>query len=382
MMKNSDRIAKLLALFSTGGLSEQEKQELSEWAVKDERHRHLMEELASSETFAEKYRKYRTINTGRIQAHFERQTGIRRRISLKRTKWAAVAAMLVLGIGSALFFRDERDRTKQLLLTQTDVPGKAGVTLLLGNGEKVNLIPGDTARVNLPEAARLTEGRDGLVYAAATEKKQEYNTLQVPRGGEYKVMLGDGSFVHLNAGSELRYPVSFQDTVRTVYLSGEAWFEIKKDAERPFYVKTEQVQVRVYGTAFAVNTLFEGQTTVALVNGKIGLIADGKEEELEPSQLGVYNHAEHTIQINTTDLAPYTAWREGLLVFNDEPLGQILHRLALWYDIEVFYMNEASRQETFTGYLKRYDNIEVILKALQKTIAVKFELKGRTLTVR
>ncbi|MEG0795977.1 MAG: FecR domain-containing protein [Odoribacter sp.] len=380
MKKGSDRIAELLALYYTGELSDAEKQLLEEWLQEDERHSLLLRELMSPEEFIEKYRQSCAIDSDRLLNDFENRVGLQRRKRFIRMVWAAAVAVLVLGVSISLL-HNEWQKPVVRQVAEVALPGKAATVLLLGDGRKVTLSPGDSMVVNLPESARLTEKQDGLVYSGNTGQSEKYNTLQVPRGGEYKIVLSDGTYVHLNAYTELRYPVTFSDSNRIVYLSGEAWFEVKKDSEHPFYVKTEHMQVQVYGTAFAVNTLFEGQTTVALVNGSVGVSADGKELEMQPSQLACYNHSEHLMEISEADLAPYTAWRKGLLVFDDQPLEQILNRLALWYDIEVFYANESVRRETFTGYLKRYDSIGVILKALQRTIAVRFELKGRTLIV-
>ncbi len=380
MKKELDRIAELLALYCTGELSDKEKQSVEEWLQEDERHGLMLQELMSSEKFSEKCRSYDAIDSKRLLNDFENRVGLKRDKRLGRMVWVAAVTVLVLGTAIGLFYNGwQKPADNQL--AQVVPPGKVPAVLLFDDGKEVALVPGDSVTVDLPESARLTERHDGLVYSGTAGKSGGYNTLRVPRGGEYKVVLSDGTYVHLNACSELRYPVTFGDSSRAVYLSGEAWFEVKKDSARPFYVKTEHIQVQVYGTAFAVNTLFEGQTTVALVSGSVGVSADGKERGMQPSQLARYNHSEHVMEIGEADLAPYTAWREGLLIFDEQPLGQILERLALWYDIEVSYANESVRQETFTGYLKRYDSIEVILKALQKTVSVRFELKGRTLKV-
>lgn len=382
IMEKLDKIAELLFLASTGNLSEVEKPELEKWLAENERHRQLLQEISTPEKFAEKYQQYRTIDTVGLQHRFERRIGSRLRIRLKRVLRIVAIVTLLLGVGlSILYYTGDRQKSGQMV-TEVILPGKAGSILMLGDGRKIILTPGDTTQVDLQGEVLLSEKKDGLVYVGITGKSEEYNTVQVPRGGEFRITLSDGSFIHLNSESELRYPVTFTGDSRTVYLSGEAWFTVAKEVTRPFYVETDHLQIKVYGTSFCVNTQDAAQTTVALVSGQVGIQADKSEEYLlSPSDLACYNSANHTIKVQQTDLTPFVSWHEGLLVFEDEPLERIMVRLALWYDIEVNYADEEVRKQIFTGYLKRYDSIDIILKALQRTVSMHFTLEGKKLTL-
>lgn len=381
-MEKSDRIAELLALDSTGSLSEAEQAELEEWLKEDERHRRLQQELLSSENLISRYKAYREIDVIGLQRRFEQRTGLRSRLFWRQAVRVAAIVLLALGVGlSALYYSGEKQGGEQWAVNPI-LPGKAGSVLVLGDGRQVVLTPDDTAGIDLRGEALLTEKKDGLVYTGSARKDNEYNTLQVPRGGEFRVTLADGSFVHLNAASELRYPVAFTGDSRTVYLSGEAWFSVAKDSKRPFYVQTDQLRIKVYGTSFNVNTLEDSTTTVALVSGEVGLQAGTSGEyRLKPSDLARYHAGRGTVDIRQTDLTPYISWHEGLLVFEDESLERIMDRLAIWYDVEIYYADEGIRKQTFTGYLKRYDSIDVILKALQRTVSMHFILEGQKLTL-
>lgn len=381
-MEKIDRIAELLTLASTDELSEAERMELEDWVTADKRHRQLLQEITSSSEFALKYRQYQSIDSVGFQKRLEKSIGLRSRISLRWAFRVAAIALLTLGVGLSLFYLSGRQHQTEQLVSELILPGKAVSMLVLGNGQEILLSPEDTAQIDLQGETFLSREKDCLVYTGAVKKNDEYNTLRVPRGGEFKITLADGTFIHLNAASELRYPVSFSGNSRTVYLSGEAWFAVAKDTTRPFYVQTDHLQIKVYGTSFNVNTQDTNQTTVALVSGEVGIQADQLEEyRLVPSDLACYHYANRTMEVRQTDLASYTSWHEGLLVFEDESLERIMERLSLWYDVEVNYTDEGIRRQTFTGYLKRYDRIDVILKALQRTISVHFILEGKKLTL-
>lgn len=381
-MEKTDRIAELLTLASIHGLSEAEKSELEKWAAADERRRRLLREIGSSEELLKKYKQYQTIDHDRLQRRFEKSIGLPNRISYRRVFQLAAVALLTFGIGISVWLYSGKEQQTEQFAAQTFFPGKTASVLVLEDGRKILLTPEDTLQIDLQGKVLLSDNKDGLVYTGAVEKEGEYNTLQVPRGGEFKITLADGTFIHLNAASELRYPVSFTGDSRTVYLSGEAWFSVAKDTARPFYVRTECLQIKVYGTSFNVNTQDTNRTVVALASGKVGIQAEQLEEyHLQPSDLACYNSDSHTMDIRQTDLTPYTSWHEGLLVFEDESLERIMARLSLWYDIEVNYADKEVRKQTFTGYLKRYDSIDIILKALQRTVSMRYVLEGKKLTL-
>lgn len=196
-------------------------------------------------------------------------------------------------------------------------------------------------------------------------------------------MLSDGTKVYLNAASELKYPVQFDSKKRQVHLSGEAYFEVTRDTNRPFYVVTDAVRVKVYGTEFNVNTYGVGGTQTTLVSGKVGIRgkSSGREYMMEPSQLAEFDVNGEFKGIRNVNVGTYTAWKEGFFVFENEGLEDILNRLARWYDVDVFYGSEKVKGYHFTGHMEKYEDVEIILNAISKMVGVHFTIKDRTIVI-
>ena len=229
---------------------------------------------------------------------------------------------------------------------------------------------------------KITDTFPSLVGLEAEKEKQHYELI-TPRGGEFKITLPDGTFVHLNSNSKLRFPKNFAPDKREIFLSGEAYFEVSKDTNKPFLVIAEDVQVKVYGTTFNINTLLGNQIQTTLVKGSVGIRVQDSSQEyiLKPSQQAIVEKTDGNITIREVDTTPYTAWTEGIFLFDNERLETILDKLALWYDVELFYQNESVKDVRFTGYLKRYDNIDVILNAIESTVSATFHIKERTIII-
>ena len=187
----------------------------------------------------------------------------------------------------------------------------------------------------------------------------------------------------MNSASELKYPVRFDGNERKVYLSGEAYFEVTKDTERPFYVVTEDVQIRVYGTEFNVNTHHLGKIQTVLVNGKVGIKKRGATGEtmMKPGELASFDREAGTFEVKEVNVRQYVVWKDGYFTFENESLEQIMNTLSLWYDVDVFFQAEAAKQLVFTGYMKRYDDISEILNAIMDVVGVNFTINGKSIVV-
>lgn len=168
-----------------------------------------------------------------------------------------------------------------------------------------------------------------------------------------------------------------------MHLSGEAYFEVTRDTNRPFYVVTDAVRVKVYGTEFNVNTYGIGGTQTTLVSGKVGIRGKSSEREymMEPSQLAEFDVNGEFKGIRNVNAGTYTAWKEGFFVFENEGLEDILNRLARWYDVDVFYGSEKVKGYHFTGHMEKYEDVEIILNAISKMVGVHFTIKDRTIVI-
>ena len=298
-----------------------------------------------------------------------------------RFMWYAAAVVLPLVAGIGMWMNMERKKS-ELVIAERVQPGNGRVVLELHDGRTYFL---DTTRV-------VETGIEGnfakveskfLVYEKQKSEELVYNKIIVPRGGEYKLTLSDGTRVWLNSDSEIRYPVAFGKDRRTVFLSGEAYFEVEKDADRPFYVVLDDVEVKVYGTSFNVNTHYRGRVQTTLVEGSVGMWVKltGEERILKPNQMGEFYVEKNEVEVTDVDTYYYTAWRVGEFVFQNETIEDIMDRLCRWYDTEVFYANDGVKEKRFTGVIARFTDVADVLHLIGETATVHFELKGNVITV-
>ena len=225
----------------------------------------------------------------------------------------------------------------------------------------------------------------GYLYFNPVNQEEGIGNLVVhaDRGERSGVTLPDGTQVKLNAESSLSYTHDFGRELRQVNLEGEAYFEVTKDSNRPFYVITEEVQVRVYGTEFNVNTHQPGKVHTVLVDGKVGIKKRGTTGEItmKPGELASFDRNAGTFEVKEVDVRQYVVWKDGYFTFENESLEQILNTLSLWYDVDVFFQSESAKQLVFTGYMKRYNDISKILNAITDVVGVNFTINGKTIIV-
>ena len=204
-----------------------------------------------------------------------------------------------------------------------------------------------------------------------------YNRLAIPRGGEFCLTLSDGSRVWLNASTSIRYPVKFGPGERRVYLDGEAYFEVAKDAKRPFHVEFTGAEVTVLGTSFNVKAYAdEGSTYTTLVSGSVSVRVGDRQSVIRPGEQMEIDAANGQMHLREVDTTAYTSWRKGRFVFVRQPMESIMQTLARWYNIRVIFLDEAARRVSITGNVRRYATFEMVTDMLEMTGDVHFELKG------
>ena len=313
-----------------------------------------------------------------------------RKIQPKRgRKWmlsvCKYAAMFVLGV-SLVYVVARPEPEEKIVRAEVIKPGRLQAELRLGTGVRLALnehqgvyslgnagveIVNDTVTGKVSYHVNKTGMEDSLVF----------NTLIVPKGGEYSLELPDGTVVWVNSESSLRFPEKFTSNRREVFLEGEAYFEVKKDANRPFYVHTEVGKVRVLGTAFNVcaysNDRF-WQTT--LVEGSVMINQEEKEVLLKPNEQ--YQIDVRTGKAGLREVLPelYTSWRDGKFYFKAYTFEELVEKLERWYDFKMFYMNEEIKTRRFSGVVNKYQPLEEMFKFLQMTSDVQFNVKGNVVT--
>ena len=313
-----------------------------------------------------------------------------RKIQSKRgRKWmlsvCKYAAMFVLGV-SLVYVVTRPEPEEKIVRAEVIKPGRLQAELRLGTG--VRLALNEHQGVYSSENAGVEIVNDTVtgkvsyhVNETGMEDSLVFNTLIVPKGGEYSLELPDGTVVWVNSESALRFPEKFTSNRREVFLEGEAYFEVKKDANRPFYVHTEAGKVRVLGTAFNVcaysNDRF-WQTT--LVEGSVMINQEEKEVLLKPNEQ--YQIDVRTGKAGLREVLPelYTSWRDGKFYFKAYTFEELVEKLERWYDFKMFYMNEEIKTRRFSGVVNKYQPLEEMFKFLQMTSDVQFNVKGNVVT--
>ena len=216
-----------------------------------------------------------------------------------------------------------------------------------------------------------------------SQQKNKNNIIQVPRGGEYELILPDGTHVWLNSDSELSFPLQFDSTKREVSLSGEAYFDVTKDPQKPFTVKlTGGIEVKVLGTQFNVQAYPDEKTIeTTLCEGSVNVSDGTKETTLTPSLQAVYSKTDKSITTRKVDIRLYTSWKKGLFVFENKPLEEIMTTLSRWYNINVFYTNQTVKTYHFTGDLERYGDFRKALGMIEKATSIRFVINGNNIMV-
>lgn len=191
--------------------------------------------------------------------------------------------------------------------------------------------------------------------------------------------MSDGTRVWLNAETELRYPVQFNGKERVVYLKGEAYFEVSKNKEKPFLVQVDDMSVKVYGTAFNVNTYNKIETV--LVTGSVSMNQGGKEVLLKPNQKGVFDQTSGKITVEDVDVLAYVSWKNGDFIFRNESLNSIMDKLSRWYGLEVLYQDAGLQEVRLSGNLKRYKDVRELFVSFEKISDARFKVQGNKVIV-
>lgn len=383
----SDRIVRLLQLYLLGDITEEERQELEDWCKETPQNRNLFEQICQEDLFSKERSVYEKIDDTKALRTFEKHV---RKVSTRGFgrwwKYAAVLLLPILVVGLwKLVYEVEQVPVVTSSVSQIQ-PGCSRAVLVLDDGRTVFLKEEEEGVISEDKGIMVTGERDRLVYTSSEGKNVDeirFNELEVPRGGEYKVRLADGTLVYLNSATRMKYPVKFDEKERKVYLSGEAYFEVAKDPERPFFVEMEGVEVRVYGTSFNVNTHQKGNVQTVLVKGSIGVkvLSSGMESMIRPGQMAEFKQGNTKVDVKDVNVAVYTDWKDGIFRFENQRLEDILTVLSNWYDVDIFYQTVSVKELHFSGYMERYKDVSVILEAITLSTGVTFSIQGKTIVV-
>ena len=375
-MSAREEIKERLLLYLQGELEEEERQEVIRWINENADHWKMYLEIRRQYYFTRWCFQESELDVDAVRDKLRKKW--RKPRSLWKRYVAAAASVAVI-VGSV--FMLERENVKE---PEKVVSGKPQAVLVLSSGERIGLtkesaciVEQDSSVVKVDTAGRIEYVRN------TTDTSEIFNKILVPRGGEYVVTLSDGTKVWLDAESELEYPVKFVSNGREVKLKGRAYFEVKKDIDRPFSVSAGEFRLRVYGTEFNMDVYQGDSVRVVLVNGMVGFKANAATPEyhLKPGQLGNANMLTGKVEICDVDSYPYVAWKNREIVFADERLETILDELSRWYDVSCFYSQERLKNIRYSLDVERYDDVSGVLNKLEKTGLVRFHVVGKSITV-
>lgn len=307
---------------------------------------------------------------------------------IRRFKWVAAAAVFAAISIAALYINKPFTTPDTIAAIQpqdksfkNDVdPGKAGAILTLSDGETITL---DSAS----DGSLATQGAEGVIKkdGQIIYKDQQntaevvYNTMTTLNGRQYKLVLADGSSVWLNAASSITFPTTFSGNERSVTITGEVYFEVAHDAQKPFIVQKGETRIKVLGTHFNMNTYEEENSiNVTLLEGSVkvtqgnlnSLIKPGQQAQLKKDGIKLINH---------TDIDAVMAWKNGTFQFEGEDIKILMRQLARWYDVEVEYRKEVN--DLFYAEISRNASLSNVLRTLELTGKVKFEINGKKIIV-
>ncbi len=318
------------------------------------------------------------------------------RVYLLRTVWFryAAAVILVLSLGTIAYFWTINKKTQQTLAgnsrqLKTDIaPGSEKAVLTLADGRTITLNNAANGQLAVQQGSKVVKKDGQVIYNSKdiSATNVAYNTMSTPRGGQYKLTLPDGTNVWLNAATSITYPIAFTGKERKVKISGEAYFEVTKNKEKPFIVDIDgKSTVEVLGTHFNINS-YENENAIktTLIEGSVKVAGANHNAILKPGQqaqlnVGSVASSNQQLEIVNADIDQTLAWKNDLFSFNDADLPAVMRQLERWYDIKVRYEGKVT-DFSLKGEMYRNVNLSVVLNFLQKT-GVKFRMEGRTLIV-
>lgn len=305
--------------------------------------------------------------------------------------WVAAASIVLVASISALltfeFFLNDASQMAQEVKIEK---GNARATLITSSGQKYNLEEGKNRTITdqygvtiQADSSNVVQYTNEALTMSDSKLANKYNTLKVPRLGEYQIVLSDGTKVWINSESELKYPVQFNQKERVVELIGEAYFDVKSDPNHPFIVKTNGVYTKVLGTEFNVSSYPREELNVTLVEGSVALEQTHIAEAiiLKPGENANQKLGEDDITVSKVDVNKFIAWRNGYFYFQRERLEDILLKLERWYDFKVFYQNQGVKDYLFKMRADRDMEFKDIVSRLEQTGRISIEINGNVIVV-
>lgn len=380
------RLARGIGKGLLNGEGKQMDDEVSEWAKESDRGKRILDELKDLDFYVGKEAKKREIEKCYSWEEFMTwRRRYERRRKLLVVRCVAAVAILFL-VSTCVWFVNRGGEESQFMFPSEIKPGSLRASLILNDGQEIML----DKRLSLMESDSsvvLSNEKGELSYRNVRERAGEssVNTLRVPCGGEYQLMLADGTRVRVNSESELVFPTCFNSDRREVFLKGEAYFQVAPDSDKPFYVRVNDYIVKVTGTSFNVTSYTDDPCTMTtLVEGKVSVYGNDSTWncDLTPGHMLKFDKGTARVTSEECDPRIYTSWIDGEFKFRDMRLEDIMKKLNRWYDFEVAYEEEELKDLRFSGAAEKYNPVEFLLKMIEEVTKVRFDIEGKRIMVK
>ncbi|TKC58503.1 DUF4974 domain-containing protein [Pedobacter hiemivivus] len=391
-----ERFKALLAAYYSGSISADDRKELNSLLHDNTSYNNLQELITESVSDADLEEHFAPETLEMVYQRIKQENSLHQEglgltvVRNKRYTWIAAAAAIFIFLSVGIYInhlKQTSTATDHYIAKSTIHPGTNKAILTLSDGKKIFLDDMHKGKIAQQSGIVIEKMKSGeLNYVAsstseqAADKALTYNTINIPRGGQYQVNLPDGTKVWLNAASALVYPVIFKGTERLVKLTGEAYFEVAKNKSKPFKVATANQTIEVLGTHFNVNA-YADETSVntTLLEGSVKIILSSSalSQVISPGQQARVNTK---INVYPVDTEEAVAWKNGLFMFNKETIQSVMRQISRWYDVEVEYKGEIAAKG-FWGTIPRDKDLTYVLKVLEETGVAHFKLIGRRIVV-
>jgi len=386
-------ISKLIADYLSGTIDEEALQDLNSWREESDQNELLFKKICNSKRIKNDIIQFPAFNKEKGKQTILSKTVVQQKkyTFLHFMKYASLM-LIPLFVFIVLYLLQNSSSTIPLLsetqeTTREIHPGESKAILTFENGEQIELLKETEQTIEGINGTTINIDKTGLKYNTDAEtapyEKEIYNKLDIPRGGEYLLVLSDQSKVHLNTMSSLRFPVQFKHDKRVVELEeGEAYFEITPSS-KPFIVRIKGLDIEVLGTSFNVSAYTGENVQTTLVNGYVKVIPENERNGLilHPDEQAIYDYTSKEIEVNKVDASLYTSWINGKIHFKDRRLEDIMKSLSRWYDMEIIYENEQAKDIRFGCNLDRYQKITPFIDLLEETGKVKIKTQGKRIII-
>lgn len=308
--------------------------------------------------------------------------------SIKINKILVAASLLIISSIAVVAYFIRKDDKAHFEIAQSKIeqtidvsPGRQSAILTLSNRKKIQLDGIGQGILAIENGTSIEKTKDGkIIYDAvgADQAKNStattYNTITIPVGGQFTLKLPDGTMVWLNSSSSLTYPTIFNGKTRSVELTGEAYFEVAKNKQNPFHVKTPKTNIEVLGTHFNISAYEdENINRTTLLEGSVKISSGTKNLVMRPGDQATLINGSNKINIQKVDTEEAVAWKNGYFMFADENIHSIMKKLSRWYGVEVQF-DGLDINETFGGTISKYKNISEVLEVLGETQTIHFKI--------